>query len=215
MLAHRLRAVKDFARAALARFSPCLSPSRQTDLRNPLESANMGIRSWEAVDVNYFDNPDYVVAVVGAGSGIGKATALHLAEHGVRVACLDRDGETATSTAAEIAKGGGHSVAHHLDVTEDATIPSAIEAVVSAFGWIDALVNCAGITGRASIPGHEVDPADFDLVYRINLRGAFLLSKLVLPTCWRANTAACCMSPRSPARKALPAWPPIPRPRPG
>jgi 2-dehydro-3-deoxy-L-rhamnonate dehydrogenase (NAD+) len=130
--------------------------------------------------VNYFDNPDYAVAVVGAGSGIGKATALHLVEHGVRVACLDRDGETARATAAEIAKGSGRSVAHHLDVTEDATIPSAIEAVVRAFGRIDALVNCAGITGRASI-GHEVNPADFDLVYRINLRGAFLLSKVVLP----------------------------------
>ncbi|NJM93196.1 MAG: dehydrogenase, partial [Rhodospirillaceae bacterium] len=45
--------------------------------------------------MNYFDNPDYVVAIVGAGRGIGKAAALHIAGHGVRVACLDRDGDSA------------------------------------------------------------------------------------------------------------------------
>ncbi|HEY3147721.1 MAG TPA: SDR family NAD(P)-dependent oxidoreductase [Dongiaceae bacterium] len=141
----------------------------------------MGIKSWEAGDVNYFDSPDYAVAVVGAGRGIGRATALHLAGHGVRVACLDRDPDGAAATAAEIARAGGRSVAHHLDVAEDATIAPAIEAAARAFGRIDALVNCAGITGRTNVPGHEVDPADFELVYRVNLRGAFLLSRAVLP----------------------------------
>jgi 3-oxoacyl-[acyl-carrier protein] reductase len=128
--------------------------------------------------VNYFDNPDYVVAVVGAGRGIGKTAALYLAGHGVRVACLDRDAETAQATAAEI---GGRATAHRLEVAEDATIPPAIDAAVRAFGRIDGLVNCAGITGRTNVPGHEVDVADFDQVYRVNLRGAFLLSKAVLP----------------------------------
>jgi 3-oxoacyl-[acyl-carrier protein] reductase len=145
------------------------------------ESVNMSMESWEADDVNYFDDPDYVVAVVGAGRGIGKAAALHLAGHGVRVACLDRDGESAQATATEIAEAGGRAVAHGTEVAEEATIPPAIEAIAQAFGRIDALVNCAGITGRTNIPGHEVELADFDLVYRVNLRGAFLLSKAVLP----------------------------------
>ena len=121
--------------------------------------------------MNYFDNPDYVVAIVGAGRGIGKAAALHVAGHGVRVACLDRDGDSAQATAAEI---GGRAVAQPREVVEEASNPRA-------FGRIDALVNCAGITGRTNVPGHEVDLADFDLVYRVNLRGAFLLSKAVLP----------------------------------
>jgi 3-oxoacyl-[acyl-carrier protein] reductase len=141
----------------------------------------MGIKSREAAHVNYFDNPDYVVAVVGAGRGIGKAAALYLAGHGVRVASLDRDRDSAEATAAEIAKAGGRSVAQHLDVAEDTTIAPAIEGAARAFGRIDALVNCAGITGRTNVPGHEVDPADFELVYRVNLRGAFLLSRAVLP----------------------------------
>jgi len=131
--------------------------------------------------VNYFDNPDYAVVVVGAGRGIGRAAALHLAGQGVRVACLDRDGDSAQAAAADIAKQGGRAMAHGMEVAEEATIPPAIEAVAKAFGRIDALVNCAGITGRTNIPGHEVDPVDFDLVYRVNLRGAFLLSKAVLP----------------------------------
>ena len=128
--------------------------------------------------MNYFDNPDYVVAIVGAGRGIGKAAAMHVASHGVRVACLDRDGESAQATASEI---GSRAIAHPLEVAEEASIPPAIDAAARKFGRIDALVNCAGITGRTNVPGHEVDLADFDLVYRVNLRGPFLLSKAVLP----------------------------------
>ena len=128
--------------------------------------------------MNYFDNPDYVVAVVGAGRGIGKAAALELARHGVQVACLDRDGATAQETAAEI---GGRTVAHQLEVADEATIAPAIDAVGRALGRIDGLVNCAGITGKTNVPAHEVEPADFDQVYRVNLRGAFLLSKAALP----------------------------------
>ena len=131
--------------------------------------------------MNYFDNPDYAAAIVGAGRGIGKAAALHLAGQGVQVACLDRDRESAEATATEIVQAGGSAIAHGMEVAEAETIPPAIDSVARTFGRIDALVNCAGITGRTNIPGHEVDPADFDLVYRVNLRGAFLLSKAVLP----------------------------------
>ncbi|WP_284735692.1 SDR family NAD(P)-dependent oxidoreductase [Dongia deserti] len=131
--------------------------------------------------MNYFDNPDYVVAVVGAGRGIGKAAALHLARHGVRVACFDREGKAAEATAAEISRSGRDTIAHGLEVAEESTIPPAIEAAARTFGRIDALVNCAGVTGRTNIPGHEVELEDFDQVYRVNLRGAFLLSKAVLP----------------------------------
>jgi 3-oxoacyl-[acyl-carrier protein] reductase len=72
-------------------------------------------------------------------------------------------------------------MAQPLEVAEEAGIAPAIDAVARAFGRIDGLVNCAGITGKTNVPGHEVDLADFDMVYRVNLRGAFLLSKAVLP----------------------------------
>lgn len=131
--------------------------------------------------MNYFDNPDYAVIVVGAGRGIGRAAALELAAQGTAVACVDSDGDSAQAVAGEIKAGGGRSIAGRLDVTQKGTIAPAVEKAASAFGRLDALVNCAGITGRTNIAAHEVDPEDFDLVYRVNLRGAFLLSQVVLP----------------------------------
>lgn len=131
--------------------------------------------------MNYFDNPNYAVAVVGAGRGIGRAAAVELAAQGTAVACLDSDIATAQKVAEEIAGSGGRALGGHLDVTRDETLAPAIERVAKAFGRIDALVNCAGITGRTNVAAHEVDPEDFDHVYRVNLRGAFRLSQAVLP----------------------------------
>jgi 2-dehydro-3-deoxy-L-rhamnonate dehydrogenase (NAD+) len=131
--------------------------------------------------MNYFDNSDYSVVVVGAGRGIGRATADLLASHRVAVGCLDSDGITALAAAEAIKARGGRAVAGRIDVAEDASIGPAIDAAVRLLGRIDGLVNCAGITGNTNIKAHEVDPEDFDRVCRINLRGAFLLSKHVLP----------------------------------
>ena len=126
--------------------------------------------------------PDgYAVAVVGAGSGIGKAAAIAMAKGGAWVACLDRDGAAATGAAAEIAAAGGRALAVTADVTADATVASALARAERELAPLQALVNCAGITGRTNLKGHEVDLDDFDLVYRINLRGAMVVSKAVLP----------------------------------
>lgn len=131
--------------------------------------------------MNYFDNPNYAVIVVGAGRGIGRAAALELAAQGTAVACFDSDAETAQKVAGEIKAGGGKAIGAPLDVTQPGTMRPAVEKAVAEFRRIDALVNSAGITGRTNIPAHEVDPEDFDLVYRVNLRGALLLSQVVLP----------------------------------
>jgi 2-dehydro-3-deoxy-L-rhamnonate dehydrogenase (NAD+) len=131
--------------------------------------------------VNYFDNPNYAVIVVGAGRGIGRATALELAAQGTAVACFDSDAGNAQKVADEVRASGVRSIVAHLDVTKQETIAPAVAKAAAAFGRLDALVNCAGITGRTNIAAHEVDLEDFDLVYRVNLRGALLLSQAVLP----------------------------------
>lgn len=132
-------------------------------------------------NVNYFDNADYSVIVVGAGRGIGRAAALELAAQGVGVACLDSDRDNAAKVAAELTAQGGRAHGGYMDVAAPDSIGPAVAAATAALGHVDALVNCAGITGRTNLPAHEVDLEDFDLVYRVNLRGAFLLSKAVLP----------------------------------
>jgi len=120
----------------------------------------------------------YRVAVIGAGSGIGRAAARHLAAAGCRVAALDLD----AAAAAETARGhGGIACAHGLDVTDPASARAGIAAATAALGGIDAVANCAGITGRTNVKTADVDLADFERVYRINLLGAVIVSQAVLP----------------------------------
>lgn len=127
--------------------------------------------------MSYFPTRPYNAAVVGAASGIGAAAAKFLAREGVRVACLDRDGEGAAAVAAAL---GGEAIAERCDVADPASVGQAISATAGAFKQIHALVNCAGITGKTNVKGHEVDLADFDHVYDVNLRGAFILSQAIL-----------------------------------
>src|SRR5262245_5440518 len=131
--------------------------------------------------LSYFPELPYNVVVVGAGSGIGREAARFLGRQGVSVACLDRDLSGAETTADAVIAANGKAMAGALDVTNDGSIAPMLGEVAKAFGNIHALVNCAGVTGRTNIKGHEVDLADFDAVYRINLRGAMVLSKAILP----------------------------------
>ncbi|MBT5413288.1 MAG: SDR family oxidoreductase [Rhodospirillaceae bacterium] len=123
----------------------------------------------------------YVAAVVGAASGIGREAAALLARLGCAVPCLDRDEAGNAAAAAAIRKAGGAADAFAADVTRPETVHAAVAAALDRYGRIDALVNCAGVTGKTAIVSHEVDLEDFDRVYAINLRGALVVSQAVLP----------------------------------
>ncbi|MFL5260499.1 MAG: SDR family NAD(P)-dependent oxidoreductase [Hyphomicrobiales bacterium] len=128
--------------------------------------------------MSYFPDESYTVAVIGAASGIGREAAIFAAREGARVFCLDRDIEGARATADEI---GRASSAHALEVTDAPAARRALESVVEAAGTLHALVNCAGITGKTNIKTHDVDLANFDAVYAVNLKGALIVSQAVLP----------------------------------
>ena len=121
---------------------------------------------------------DQTHVVVGGGGGIGAACARLLAARGARVAVLDLDESAARDVAGELGSGASGA---GVDVTDTGSTAGAIAAIASEHGAIHGLVNCAGITGQTGMKTHEVDPDDFDLVYRINLKGAFLVSRAVLP----------------------------------
>lgn len=123
----------------------------------------------------------YTIAIVGAASGIGRATADLVAARGATVVCLDRDGKGAAETAAQVAAAGGKASAHALEITDRVGQQAVWDAVIREAGQLHAVVNCAGVTGKTNLKAHEVDPDDFDFVYSINLLGPLLISKAVLP----------------------------------
>lgn len=131
--------------------------------------------------LNYFGTLPYHVAIVGAGSGIGKAAALLMARQEVTVHAIDRDKAGAEETAREIKEAGGKSTADVADIADEKSAAACFERLLSAVGQLHGLVNCAAITGKTNVRAHEVSLANFDEVYRINLRGALIVSQAVLP----------------------------------
>lgn len=120
----------------------------------------------------------HTVIVVGAGSGIGRAAARHFASLGANVVCADLD-ETATR---ETATHSPQSMSpFRTDVTDPPQVDALMAHALKLWGRIHALVNCAGITGPLGRRSHEVDMEEFDATYRVNLLGAFTLTRAVLP----------------------------------
>ncbi|SLN42459.1 SDR family oxidoreductase [Oceanibacterium hippocampi] len=107
--------------------------------------------------------------VTGAGSGIGAAIAARFAEEGASVAAVDRDFEKATAVAEAINRSGGKAIAVHADVTSSGDVGKAFEDTVAAFGGLEIIVNCAGITQRPT-PCTEMDEATIDRIFSVNLK---------------------------------------------
>jgi NAD(P)-dependent dehydrogenase (short-subunit alcohol dehydrogenase family) len=119
--------------------------------------------------------------VVGAALGIGRAIALALAGAGAKVACLDIDEAAAGETAVRIRSAGGTAMAHGCDVTSEASIADAVKAAIAAHGRPRILVNGAAMrepTGTIV----ELEPADWNRAIAINLSGAYLMSRAVIPS---------------------------------
>jgi NAD(P)-dependent dehydrogenase (short-subunit alcohol dehydrogenase family) len=115
--------------------------------------------------------------VTGAASGIGEGTARAFAEHGARVAALDRDAEGAAKVAAELAAvDAGDHLAHEVDVASTESIDAAFAAVDEAFGGVDVLVNCAGVRGTGS--PLEASMEEWRFVIDVNLTGSFYCAQL-------------------------------------
>ena len=114
--------------------------------------------------------------ITGAGSGIGRATALALAAEGVRVALLDRDADALQDTA----DGCHDAVVLTADVTDEQAVRAAVTAGVDALGRLDAVVCCAGISGPVGTDVEHTTLDDWNAVFAVNVTGAFLVVKHAL-----------------------------------
>ena len=120
-----------------------------------------------------------VALVTGAAAGIGRATAIRLAENGAKVAVTDLN-PAGSAVVDEITANGGTAKFWQLDSTDEAAIEKVFADVAATFGKLDVLVNNAGISG-VNKPTHELSSAEWDQVINVNLRGVFLCTKYAIP----------------------------------
>src|SRR4051794_1335795 len=121
-----------------------------------------------------------VAFVTGAGSGIGRATAMAFAQDGADVVAVDLNEQAAQSTAEQIEQLGGAALAIACDVTSSDQVRGALASTVTRFGRLDIAFNNAGIELRPT-PIADISEADFDRVVNINLRGVFMCMKHEIP----------------------------------
>src|SRR6202030_949901 len=141
------------------------------------------------LEENAMQLKDRVAIVTGGGRGIGRAIARRFAAEGARLVVAARSQNEVQHVAAEIEGAGGRAVAVVADVSREADCQAIVRRAREAFGAIHILVNNAGVYGPVK-PVEKVTPLEWDEVFAVNLRGAFLLSRLVLPEMYQSGSGS-------------------------
>ena len=126
-----------------------------------------------------------IAIVTGAGSGIGQASAIRLAEEGATVICTDINGVNAKITAEEIVSADGRAIPATIDISDSDACTALVNKVAHDFGNVDILVNNAGV----NLPGvfHEVSNETIDRTLNVNVKGAMYLTRAAIPHMLRAG----------------------------
>jgi NAD(P)-dependent dehydrogenase (short-subunit alcohol dehydrogenase family) len=125
--------------------------------------------------------PGDVALVTGAGRGIGRATALTLADAGCRVVVASRTAADLDTLVTEIRARGGTASAVVADVSREEDASAMVARALDEYHAVDILVNNAGVGTVAPSEVADYDTAEWDRIVGVNLRGAFLCAKHVLP----------------------------------
>ncbi len=120
-----------------------------------------------------------VSLITGAGNGIGRGIALRFAREGSAVGVLDIKAADCERVVNEINQSGGRAIALAANVTQADEVSAAIKKLVEAFGLINVLVHNAGVMPMGTID--QTSEADWDRVYAVNVKGAYLCSREVIP----------------------------------
>jgi NAD(P)-dependent dehydrogenase (short-subunit alcohol dehydrogenase family) len=134
----------------------------------------------DRLDERVFRLDDRVAVVSGGGRGIGAAICRLFARVGARVACVDLDGSPAHEVAASIGADGGRAIAIACDARSEPQTLAAVRRVTEELGPPTVLVNSVAAGDRSGTL-LEIDLAEWEMVQRANLTGAYLMSRAVLP----------------------------------
>jgi NAD(P)-dependent dehydrogenase (short-subunit alcohol dehydrogenase family) len=126
-----------------------------------------------------------VAVVTGGAQGIGRAIVDKLAQEGARVTFLDRDEAAGAATARALEETRPHVVFARGDVTREAEVKAALDEVVRRQGGLDVLVNNAGV--NAYFDATAMTEAEWDAVFAVDLKGAWLCCKHALPAMQRRS----------------------------
>jgi short-subunit dehydrogenase len=122
-----------------------------------------------------------VVVVTGGGSGMGRELVLELLKRQAKVAAIDINEKTLGETASLASERAQSLATFTLNITDRAAVEALPQAVVSRFGVVDGVINCAGII-QPFVPVNELDLATIDRVFDVNWRGTLYVTKAFLPT---------------------------------
>ena len=120
-----------------------------------------------------------VAVVTGAGRGIGRAVACALAREGAGVVLAARSGAELEGVAREIHQAGGRALTVPTDVRQEAAVEALARRALAEWQRVDVLVNAAGVAAFAPVTDSKLD--DWDQMLAVNLRGAVLCCRAVLP----------------------------------
>lgn len=121
-----------------------------------------------------------VALITGAGSGIGKATAILMAKAGAKIAALGRSADDLKETVSEIEAAGGEALILEADISQAQLMQQAIDKLMSHWGRLDIVFANAGINGVWA-PLEELDPEEWQKTIDVNLTGTFLTVKYAVP----------------------------------
>jgi NAD(P)-dependent dehydrogenase (short-subunit alcohol dehydrogenase family) len=123
---------------------------------------------------------DKVAIITGAGSGIGRASALKLAEHGAKICLVDLNNKRSEAAEEQIRQAGGEAIFADADVSDPKRVQEAIQLAINQWGRIDIVFANAGINGVVA-PIEDLTPDDWDHTLTTNLKGTFLTVKYAIP----------------------------------
>jgi NAD(P)-dependent dehydrogenase (short-subunit alcohol dehydrogenase family) len=155
--------------------------------RISVESIGQSVKAMKTMLKHDFSGK--VALVTGGGGGIGRALCLELAQSGAAVACVDLNQALCEETVRQCREFGAECLGLVADVSDAAAVARYVADTVAAFGRIDVFANNAGYQGVIK-PLSEYPEAEFDRVMAINVRGAFLGMKHVLPVMMAQQSGA-------------------------